>query len=61
MDSGDFKFSEEQKDFLNNKEQKELIEAFKKYDLNSNGSIDIKEFKNIMIELGHNDASDEDT
>lgn len=62
MDSGPaiFTYSNEMKKALSAQEQTELINAFKNYDKNSDGTMDAKEFKNIMIDLGHRKTTDDD-
>lgn len=62
MDSGPaiFTYSNEMKKVLSAQEQTELINAFKNYDKNSDGTMDAKEFKNIMIDLGHRKTTDDD-
>jgi len=39
-------------------EQSGFIKAFKNYDRNHNGTLDEKEFKNVMIDLGHRKTTD---
>jgi len=62
MDSGPtiFTYTNEHKKALSAQEQTELIKAFKGYDKNSDGTMDAKEFKNIMIDLGYRKTTDED-
>jgi Ca2+-binding EF-hand superfamily protein len=36
-----------------------FIKAFKNYDLNKDGTMDEKEFKNVMIDLGFRKITDE--
>jgi len=60
MDGEIFTFTQEHKKSLNAQEQTELIKAFKNYDKNGDGTMDCKEFKNIMIDLGHRKTTEED-
>ena len=52
-------FSNEQKKTLGPTDQTALIKAFNNYDLNSDGTMDQAEFKNIMIDLGYRKITDE--
>jgi len=36
-----------------------MIKAFRNYDINNDGVMDEKEFKNIMIDLGYRKITDE--
>ena len=47
-----YDFTFEQKKNLGPEEQTAMIRAFKNYDLNKDGTMDEKEFKNILIDLG---------
>jgi len=49
----------DQKKNLGPEEQSQLIKAFNNYDLNKDGTMDEKEFKNILIDLGHRKILDE--
>lgn len=55
-----FTYTNEHKKALSAQEQTELIKAFKSYDKDGNGTMDAKEFKNIMIDLGHRKTTDDD-
>jgi Ca2+-binding EF-hand superfamily protein len=37
----------------------EMLNAFKSYDANANGNIDVSEFKNALHGMGHGDVPDE--
>lgn len=52
-------FTFEQKKHLAAPEQTAFVKAFKNYDLNKDGSMDEKEFKNIMIDLGFRKITDD--
>lgn len=56
----DYTFSRDQTKGLSAPEQTELIKTFKNYDKNSDGTLNLEEFKNIMIDLGHRKTTDED-
>lgn len=45
--------------YFNTEQITEMINAFKGYDTNSNGSIDAAEFKNALHGMGHGDVTDE--
>ena len=45
--------------YFNTEQVTEMINAFKGYDTNSNGSIDASEFKNALHGMGHSDITDE--
>lgn len=60
MDAELFTFTQEHKKNLSAQEQTELTKAFKNYDKNGDGTMDCKEFKNIMIDLGHRKTTDAD-
>jgi Ca2+-binding EF-hand superfamily protein len=53
-------FTQDHKKVLNASEQTELVKAFKNYDKNHDGTMDAKEFRNIMIDLGYRKTTDED-
>jgi Ca2+-binding EF-hand superfamily protein len=52
-------FTFEQKKHLTAPELTAFIKAFKNYDLNKDGTMDEKEFKNVMIDLGFRKITDE--
>lgn len=52
-------FTFEQKKHLSAQEQTAFNKTFKNYDLDKNGTMDEKEFKNIMIDLGFRKITDE--
>jgi Ca2+-binding EF-hand superfamily protein len=52
-------FSFEQKKTLGPQEMTSLVNAFRSYDANSDGTMDEKEFKNIMIDLGYRKITDD--
>mmetsp|Transcript_7936 Transcript_7936/g.13319 ORF Transcript_7936/g.13319 Transcript_7936/m.13319 type:complete len:200 (+) Transcript_7936:17-616(+) len=52
-------FTFEQKKTLGPQEQTALLKSFKNYDLNGDGTMDQKEFKNILIDLGYRKITDE--
>ena len=56
----DYTFSRDQTKGLTAPEQTELIKTFKNYDKNADGTLNLEEFKNIMIDLGHRKTTDED-
>jgi len=45
--------------YFNTEQVTEMINAFKGYDTNSNGSIDAAEFKNALRGMGHTDVTEE--
>jgi len=45
--------------FFNTEQVTEMVNAFKSYDTNSNGSIDVVEFKNALKGMGHSDVTDD--
>ena len=45
--------------YFNTEQVTEMINAFKGYDTNQNGSIDAAEFKNALRGMGHDDITDE--
>ena len=45
--------------FYNTEQITEMINAFKGYDTNSNGSIDANELKAAIHGMGHNEVTDE--
>ena len=53
-----YDFTFEQKKNLGPEEQTAMIRAFKNYDLNKDGTMDEKEFKNILIDLGQRKITD---
>jgi len=52
-------FTQDQKKTLGPVEQQGMIKAFRNYDINNDGVMDEKEFKNIMIDLGYRKITDE--
>lgn len=56
----EYVFSLEQKKTLTPSDQTTFLKAFKAYDLNGDGTIDEKEFKNIMINMGFRKITDEE-
>lgn len=56
----DYSFSRDQQKGLSAPEQTELIKTFKFYDKNGDGTLNLEEFKNIMIDLGHRKTTDDD-
>lgn len=55
-----YEFSMEQKKTIGPQDQTLYINAFKSYDKNGDGVMDQKEFKNIMIDIGHRRITDEE-
>ena len=55
-----YEFTFDQKKNLGPQEQSQLIKVFKSYDTNKDGVMDKKEFKNIMIDLGHRKITDDE-
>ena len=53
-----YDFTFEQKKNLGPEEQTAMIRAFKNYDLNKDGTMDEKEFNNILIDLGQRKITD---
>ena len=47
------------KKYFNTEQITEMINAFKSYDTNHNGSIDAREFKAALAGMGHGDVTDE--
>lgn len=45
--------------FFNTEQVTEMVNAFKSYDTNANGSIDVVEFKNALKGMGHSDITDD--
>jgi len=46
------------KKFFNTEQITEMVNAFKSYDLNQNGTIDAREFKAALRGMGHDDITD---
>lgn len=55
----DYDVTAEQRKVLSPQEISGFIRAFNNYDLNKDGTMDEKEFKNIMIDLGERKTTDE--
>lgn len=45
--------------YFNTEQITEMVNAFKGYDTNSNGSIDAVEFKNALRGMGHTEVTDD--
>jgi len=58
MEASQYEFTFEQKKRLGPEEQSALIKAFRNYDVNKDGVMDEKEFKNILIDLGERKVTD---
>lgn len=54
-----YEVTAEQRKHLVPQEISGFIKAFNNYDLNKDGTMDEKEFKNIMIDLGERSTTDE--
>jgi Ca2+-binding EF-hand superfamily protein len=54
----DYEVTAEQRKHLSPQEISGFIKAFNNYDLNKDGTMDQKEFKNIMIDLGERKTDD---
>jgi Ca2+-binding EF-hand superfamily protein len=55
-----FELTQEQKNILTPQEIAAYIKAFKNYDANHDGTMDEKEFKSILIDLGERKITDEE-
>lgn len=55
-----YDFSFDQKKTLGPQEQSQLIRAFRTYDLNKDGKMDEKEFRNILVDMGYRKITDEE-
>ena len=55
-----YEFTFEQKKNIPPQDQSGMIKAFNNYDTNKDGVMDEKEFKNIMVDLGHRKITDDD-
>lgn len=56
----EYVFTNEQKKTLTPSDQTTYLKAFKAYDVNGDGTIDEKEFKNVMINIGNRKITDEE-
>jgi Ca2+-binding EF-hand superfamily protein len=55
----EYEVTAEQRKNLSPQEISGFIKAFNNYDLNKDGTMDQKEFKNIMIDLGERKTDDQ--
>jgi len=60
MESYTYVFTLEHKKSLNPEEEAQIVRAFKNYDKNSDGKMDQKEFKQVMVDLGYRKITEDD-
>ena len=58
-DDSMYTFTNEQQKVLGPTERPSLIKAYKAYDINKDTTIDQKEFKNVLIDIGYRKITDE--
>lgn len=59
MEPAQLEFTYDQKKVFNPEEQATFLKAFKAYDANNDQTMDQKEFKQIMIDMGYLKITDE--
>ena len=60
MNSFSYEFTFDQKKNLNPEEQSTIVKAFKNYDKNGDGNMDVKEFKECLIDMGFRKITDDE-